>query len=110
MALVEIKNDGTLVSGGWDQSDLQIQAMRGGDFGKEVQEVIGGDDAGCLRENRGGLGVEGGGVALSGKGIILSNKIQPEFEIKDGVADVSIPEELLVDVDPLWKFLVVGII
>lgn len=61
MALVEIMNDGTLVSGGWDQSDLQIQAMRGGYFGKEVQEVIGGDDAGCLRENRGGLEVEGGG-------------------------------------------------
>lgn len=58
MALVEIMNDGTLVSGGWDQSDLQIQAMRGGDFGKEVQEVIGGEDAGYLRENRGGLGVE----------------------------------------------------
>ncbi|KAF3587150.1 hypothetical protein F2Q69_00030033 [Brassica cretica] len=36
----------------------------------------------------------------------LSEAIQPEFEIKDGVADVSIPEELLVDVDPLWKFLV----
>ncbi|KAJ4910366.1 DUF4283 domain-containing protein [Raphanus sativus] len=27
----------------------------------------------------------------------------PEFVVKDGVADVSVPEDLIVDVDPLWK-------
>nr|VDD56607.1 unnamed protein product [Brassica oleracea] len=39
---------------------------------------------------------------------VLSETIQPYFVVKDGVADVSIPEELLEDVDPLWKGFVVG--
>ena len=59
-----------------------------------------------------GGGVGGGSAEKESYSAIetdaLSEEIQPEFEIKDGVADVSIPEELLVD--PLWKFLVVGII
>ncbi|KAF3507671.1 hypothetical protein F2Q69_00004994 [Brassica cretica] len=38
----------------------------------------------------------------------LSETLQPDFVVKNGVADVSIPEELMVDVDPLWKYFVVG--
>ena len=106
MALVEIMNDGTLFSGGWDQSDLQIQAMRGGYLGKEVQEVIEGEDAGWGGGGGGGSAEKESYSAIETDA--LSEEIQPEFEIKDGVADVSITEELLVD--PLWKFLVVGII
>lgn len=38
----------------------------------------------------------------------LSETLQPDFVVKNGVADVSIPEELMEDVDPLWKYFVVG--
>lgn len=37
-----------------------------------------------------------------------SDRYKPEFTVKDGVADVSIPEELMEDVEPLWKCFVVG--
>lgn len=39
---------------------------------------------------------------------VLSKTIQPDFVVKDGVGDISIPEELLEDVDPQWKGFVVG--
>ncbi|CAN7065743.1 unnamed protein product [Brassica rapa subsp. trilocularis] len=31
-----------------------------------------------------------------------------EFVVKNGVADVSVPEDLMIDVEPLWKSFVVG--
>lgn len=37
-----------------------------------------------------------------------SDRYQPEFVVKDGVADVSIPEEIMEDVEPLWKCFEVG--
>ncbi|CDY08918.1 BnaC08g11480D [Brassica napus] len=36
------------------------------------------------------------------------DRFQPIFEVKDGIADISVPKELLDDVDPLWKCFVVG--
>lgn len=38
----------------------------------------------------------------------LDEAIKPDFVVKDGVDDVSIPEELMEDVDPRWKYFVVG--
>lgn len=38
----------------------------------------------------------------------LDEAVKPVFVVRDGVADVSIPEDLMVDVDPLWKCFVVG--
>ena len=39
---------------------------------------------------------------------VLAESINPEFVVTDGVAEVSIPEELMEDVEPLWKCFVVG--
>ena len=39
---------------------------------------------------------------------VLAESINPEFVVTDVVADVSIPEELMEDVEPLWKCFVVG--
>ncbi|KAJ4881708.1 Uncharacterized protein Rs2_38763 [Raphanus sativus] len=33
---------------------------------------------------------------------------QPSFEVSDGVATISIPENIYASSDPLWKFYVVG--
>ncbi|KAH0863393.1 hypothetical protein HID58_080604, partial [Brassica napus] len=38
----------------------------------------------------------------------LDEAVKPVFVVKDGIADVSIPEDLMEDVDPLWKCFVVG--
>ena len=38
----------------------------------------------------------------------LDEAVKPVFVVKEGIADVSIPEDLTEDVDPLWKCFVVG--
>ena len=37
-----------------------------------------------------------------------NDRFQPDFVVKDGVADINIPEEILEDAEPLWKCFVVG--
>lgn len=39
---------------------------------------------------------------------VIYEAVKPDFVVKDGVDDVSIPEELMEDVDPRWKYFVVG--
>lgn len=38
----------------------------------------------------------------------LGLDLQPDFVVKEGVAEVSIPEEVFADVEPLWRCFVAG--
>ncbi|CAN7058480.1 unnamed protein product [Brassica rapa subsp. trilocularis] len=37
-----------------------------------------------------------------------TDRYVPDFVVKYGVSDVSVPEDLMIDVEPLWKSFVVG--